>query len=162
MAKTLVLYYSATNTTKKVAEKVAQRLNADIAPVQAAQPYTDADLNWHDPKSRTSIEQHQHNSRVAINTADLPDISGYENIVIGHPIWWGIPPRMISSLIDHLDLNGKNLGLFATSGGSNYDRSQSFVERTVKENNYDTHVNAGAVLNSDGQIDQWLGQLNFN
>lgn len=92
---------------------------------------------------------------------DLPNITGYDNIVIGHPIWWAIPPRMIADLIDKLDLNGKNLAMFATSGGTNYDRSQNFVERTVKENNYDTHVNQGAVLNSAGQIDAWIGKLNF-
>ncbi len=160
MAKTLVLYYSATNTTKKIAKKVAQKLNADIVEIHAAQPYTAADLDWHDPTSRTSIEQHQHNSRVAVKD-DLPDITAYDNIVIGHPIWWAIPPRMIADLVDKLDLNGKNLAMFATSGGTNYDRSQSFIERTVRENNYDTHVNQGAVLNNAGQIDAWVDNLNL-
>ena len=161
MAKTLVLYYSATNTAKRIAEKIAQQLDADIAEIHAAQPYTTADLNWHDPKSRTSIEQHQHNRRVDIKD-DLPDISTYTNIIIGHPIWWGIPPRMISSVIDHLDLNGKTLSLFATSGGSSYERSQSYVERTVKENGYDVQVNPGAVLNSGNQVQSWLQKLNLN
>ena len=155
MAKTLVLYYSATNTTKEIAKKVAQKLNADIVEIHAAQPYTAADLDWHDSTSRTSIEQHQHNSRVAVKD-DLPDIKAYDNIVIGHPIWWAIPPRMIADLVDKLDLNGKNLAMFATSGGTNYDRSQTFVERTVRENNYDTHVNPGAVLNNAEQIDAWV------
>lgn len=161
MAKTLVLYYSATNTTKKIAEQIAQKLGADIAEIHAAQPYTAADLDWHDSSSRTSIEQHEHNSRVEIKD-DLPDISNYDNIVIGHPIWWAIPPRMISSVIDHLDLNDKNLGLFATSGGTSYDRSQSFVERAIKENNYDTKVNQGAVLNGANQINAWIDALNFD
>lgn len=158
MSKTLVLYYSATNTTKKIAEQVAQKLDADLAEIQAAQPYTAADLNWHDPSSRTSIEQHTHNSRVAVKD-DLPDIQQYDNIVIGHPIWWAIPPRMIADLIDKLDLNGKNLAMFATSGGTNYDRSQSFIERAVKENGYDATINQGAVLNSPSQIDSWLNSL---
>lgn len=160
MAKTLVLYYSATNTTKKIAEQVAQKLNADMAEIHPAQPYTAADLNWHDESSRTTVEQHEHNSRVDI-TDGLPDITNYDNIVIGHPIWWAIPPRMISTVIDHLDLNGKNLALFATSGGTNYDRSQSYVERTVNENGYDTKVNQGAILNNPRQIDGWIDSLNF-
>ncbi|MDO4903053.1 MAG: flavodoxin [Limosilactobacillus sp.] len=159
MAKTIVLYYSATGTTKRVAEAVAQKLDADIFEFDAAQPYTDADLNWHDPNSRTSVEQHTSQSRVDINP-DLPDISGYDNVVIGHPIWWGIPPRMVASLIDHLDLNGKHLSLFATSGGSSYDRSQSFVERTVKDNDYDVVVNQGAVL-STSRVDNWVKQQNL-
>lgn len=159
MAKTLVLYYSATGTTKAIAEKIAQQLDADLAEIHPAQPYTDADLNWHDPQSRTSIEQHQHASRVEIKD-DLPDISQYDNILIGHPIWWAIPPRFIATTIDHLDLNGKHLATFATSGGTNYDRSQSNVERTVKENGYDVVLNQGAVLNSS-QINTWLDQLNL-
>ncbi|MBB1079226.1 NAD(P)H-dependent oxidoreductase [Limosilactobacillus sp. STM2_1] len=160
MANTLVLYYSATNTTKKIAEQIAEKLGADIAEIHAAQPYTAADLDWHDSSSRTSIEQHEHNSRVEIKD-DLPDISGYDNIVIGHPIWWAIPPRMISSVIDHLNLNGKNLALFATSGGTNYARSQSYIERAIKQNNYDTNINQGAVLNNAQQIDAWIDTLNF-
>lgn len=161
MAKTLVLYYSATGTTKKRAEDVAQKLNADIAEIHPAKPYSKADLDWHDPKSRTSIEQHQHGIRVDIKD-DLPDISQYDNIVIGHPIWWAIPPRFIAATIDHLDLNGKNLATFGTSGSSPYDRAQANVERTVKENGYDVHLNQRDVLNSDEQEAAWLKQLNFN
>ncbi len=160
MAKTLVLYYSATNTTKRIAEEVAQQLSADIYPIHPQQPYTDADLDWNDPQSRTSIEQHQHDSRVPI-TEDLPDTANYDNVIIGHPIWWGIPPRLISATIDQLDLNGKNLATFATSGGSGYGRSQSYVERAVKENNYDVHVNQGAVLSNPRQVKSWLAKLNF-
>jgi flavodoxin len=160
MAKTLVLYFSATNTTKKMAENVAQQLGADIAAIHPEQPYTSADLDWHDEQSRTTIEQHQHGQKVAIKD-DLPDISQYQNIVIGHPIWWGIPPRLISSTIDHLDLNGKNLATFATSGGSDYGRSQSYVERSVKENGYDAKVNQGAVLNNARQASAWVSSLDL-
>lgn len=125
-----------------------------------SQPYTSADLDWHDPQSRTSIEQHQRNSRVEIND-DLPDISNYDNIIIGHPIWWGIPPRLITTTIDKLDLNGKNLASFATSGGSGYERSQSNIERTLRENTYNATINQGAVLNSRRQIEAWVKTLNF-
>lgn len=160
MPKTLVLYYSATDTTKNVAQVIANKLNADIAEIHAKHPYTSADLDWHDPQSRTSLEQHQHNSRVEIND-DLPDISNYDNIIIGHPIWWGIPPRLITTTIDKLDLNGKNLASFATSGSSGYERSQTNIERTLRENNYNATINQGAVLNNRRQIDVWLKGLNF-
>lgn len=160
MAKTLVLYFSVTNTTKKMAEAVAQQLGADIAEIHPEQPYTSADLDWHDEQSRTTVEQHQHGQKVAIKD-DLPDISQYQNIVIGHPIWWGIPPRLISSTIDHLDLNGKNLATFATSGGSDYGRSQSYVERSVKENGYDVKVNQGTVLNNARQASAWVSSLDL-
>ena len=100
MSKSIVFYFSATNTTKQRAEKVALKLGADLFEIHAAKPYSAADLDWHDPQSRTSIEQHQHASRVAIKD-DLPDISSYDTVLIGFPIWWGIPPRLIADLIDH-------------------------------------------------------------
>lgn len=160
MTKTLVLYFSATNTTKKMAEMVAKQLNADIAEIHPEQPYTSADLDWHDEQARTTIEQHQHGQKVAIKD-DLPDISLYQNIVIGHPIWWGIPPRLINSTIDHLDLNGKNLATFVTSGGSGYGRSQSYVERSIRENGYDVKVNKGSVLNNARQASFWVASLDL-
>lgn len=94
MAKTIVFYFSATNTTKQRAEKIASKLGADLFAIQAEKPYSAADLDWHDPNSRTSIEQHQHASRVAIKD-DLPAINDYDTVLIGFPIWWGIPPRLI-------------------------------------------------------------------
>ena len=91
---------------------------------------------------------------------DFPDLSQYENVLIGHPIWWGIPPRMIASVIDDLDLNGKNLTGFATSGGSTYGRSQSNLARTVEQNGYDVTLNKGTILhNNDSQITSWLKSL---
>ncbi|WP_057741610.1 flavodoxin [Limosilactobacillus secaliphilus] len=160
MANTLVLYYSATGTTEKMAKLVAQKLGADIQAIHPVQPYTKDDLNWRDKSSRATTEQHEHDSRVPVKD-DFPDLSGYDNIIIAHPIWWGIPPRMIVDVIDKLDLNGKNLASFATSGGSDYERSQSLIQRTVDENHYDVHVNQGAVLNSTADVDPWLKSLNF-
>ena len=90
----------------------------------------------------------------------LPHLSQYENILIGHPIWWGIPLRMIASVIDDLNLNGKTLTGFATSGGSTYGRSQSYFARTVEQNGYDVTLNQGTILsNNDGQIATWLKSL---
>lgn len=160
MKKTLVLYYSATGTTKKVAEEIAAKLDADIAAVHPQKPYTTADLNWHDDSSRTTFEQHEHGYRVEIKD-DLPDISGYDNIIIGHPIWWAIPPRMFSAVIDHLDLNGKNVALFATSDITGYERAQSYMERAIKKNGDDVKLGQGAVLNSRQQLTDWLAKLSF-
>ena len=147
-------------TTKNVAQVIANKLDADIAELHAKHPYTSADLDWHDPQSRISIEQHQHNSRVEIND-DLPDISNYNNVIIGHPIWWGIPPCLITTAIDKLDLNGKNLTSFATSGGSGYKRSQANIERTLRKNNYNVTITQGAVLNNQHQIETWVKTFNF-
>lgn len=161
MTNTLVLYYSATGTTRNMAHQLASQLNADIAEVHAAKPYTTADLNWHDPQSRTSIEQHQHDSRSAI-VDDLPNLDSYDNIIIASPIWWGIPPRLIADLIDKLPLDNKTVAACATSGGSTFTRCQSFIERTIKENNYqNVTVKQGTVLSSANSINNWANSLNL-
>ncbi|MBD7895093.1 flavodoxin domain-containing protein [Limosilactobacillus sp. Sa3CUN2] len=161
MANTLVLYYSATGTTKKVAEEIAQKLNADIAEIHPVKPYSNEDLNWHDESTRATVEQKQeHDGRVPIKD-DLPSLDNYDNVMIGHPIWWGIPPRLIAATIDKLALNGKNLATFGTSSSTGYDRAQSNIERTIKENNYEVKLNRGDVLNSQSAIDNWLASLNF-
>lgn len=159
MAKTIVLYYSATGTTKKAAEEVAKQLGADIAAIHPVKPYTATDLNWHDQSTRATVEQKQeHDGRVPIKD-DLPDMAQYDNVIIGHPIWWGIPPRLIAATIDKLDLNGKILVTFGTSSSSGYDRSQSNVARTVKENGYQLALQQGAVLNSPAALNNWVKSL---
>lgn len=159
MAKTIVLYYSATGTTKKAAEEVAKQLGADIAAIHPVKPYTATDLNWHDQSTRATVEQKQeHDGRVPIKD-DLPDMAQYDNVIIGHPIWWGIPPRLIAATIDKLDLNGKILATFGTSSSSGYDRSQSNVARTVKENGYQLALQQGAVLNSPAALNNWVKSL---
>lgn len=161
MAKTIVLYYSATGTTKKAAEQVAQKLNADIAEIHPVKPYTSEDLNWNDETTRATVEQKQeHDGRVPVKD-DLPDISSYDNVVIGSPIWWGIPPRLIADTIDKLDLNGKTLAPFGTSSSTGYSRAQANIERTVKEDNYDTTVKKGDVLNSASALNNWVNSLGF-
>ena len=161
MTKTIVSYFSSTGTTKQLAEIIANKLAAEMVELKALKPYTPADLNWHDEQARTTIEQHEHHSRVPVDPQTLPDLTGYDQVIIGHPIWWGIPPRLISDTIDHLDLNGKVLAPFATSGGSTYARSQSFIERTIQENNYQTTVKSGQILHNANDIDQWLKAINF-
>lgn len=159
MAKTIVLYYSATGTTKKAAEEVAKQLGADIAAIHPVKPYTATDLNWHDQSTRATVEQKQeHDGRVPIKD-DLPDMAQYDNVIIGHPIWWEIPPRLIAATIDKLDLNGKVLATFGTSSSSGYDRSQSNVARTVKENGYQLALQQGAGLNSPAALNNWVKSL---
>lgn len=159
MAKTIVLYYSATGTTKKAAEEVAKQLGADIAAIHPVKPYTATDLNWHDQSTRATVEQKQeHDGRVPIKD-DLPDMAQYDNVIIGHPIWWGIPPRLIAATIDKLDLSGKVLATFGTSSSSGYDRSQSNVARTVKENGYQLALQQGVVLNSPAALNDWVKSL---
>lgn len=162
MSKTLLLYFSPQGHTKHYVDLVASKLNTDVHEIKAAKPYTAEDLNWTIPTTRATVEQKQmHDGRVDI-VEDLPSTANYDTIILAHPIWWGIPPRLIAKTIDELDLNNKTLAMFASSGGSNYDWSQSNIERTVKENNYqNVDIKQGIVFNSDSQVDSWIKQNNL-
>lgn len=115
--KILVAYFSATGTTANVAEKLASAINADLFEIIPAQPYTSDDLNWQNNQSRTSIEMGDKNSRPAI-TSKIEDISQYNIIFVGSPIWWGREPSIMDTFIESYDFAGKTVIPFATSGSS--------------------------------------------
>ena len=117
MSKKLVAYFSASGITAGVAKKLAKEANADIYEIKPSVPYTKADLNWQDKNSRSSIEMSDHNSRPAIADKNA-DISKYDTIYLGFPIWWYIAPTIINTFLESYDFSGKKIILFATSGGS--------------------------------------------
>ena len=98
-ADTIVVYFSATGTTKGVAERIASVTNADVFELIPAEPYSDADLDWNDRNSRTTIEMNDPDVRPAIAN-DTVDLDGYSTVYIGYPIWWGDAPRMMSTFVD--------------------------------------------------------------
>ena len=123
----LVVYFSVTGTTKSVAEKLAEGLSADLYEIVPQEPYTDADLNYNNSKSRTSIETDDPNCRPAI-AGELPDLTAYDTIFIGYPIWWGDTPRIVSNFVEQVDLTGKTLAVFFTSGSSGLGSSMKHLE----------------------------------
>ena len=120
--KVLVVYFSATNTTEGVAEHIANGLNADIYEIVPEDPYTDADLNYNDNNSRTTIEMNDPNARPAIS-GSVENMEQYDIIFVGYPIWWGVAPTIVNTFIEGHDLRGKRLIPFATSGGSGIEKS---------------------------------------
>ena len=124
----LIVYFSATGTTKGVAEKLQEALNADIYEIVPEEPYTDADLDWNDRKSRTSIETDDPSCRPAI-AGELPDLTAYDTILIGYPILWGDVPRIVSNFVEQVDLTDKTLAVFFTSGGSGLGSSMKHLEQ---------------------------------
>ena len=122
MSKTLVAYFSASGTTKRVAEKLAGAIGADIYEIKPEEPYTPADLDWQDRRSRSSNEMNSLASRpkLADSSAKIGD---YGRILVGFPIWWGTAPRIINTFLESYDFSGKTIGLFATSGGSGMGRT---------------------------------------
>ena len=127
----LVVYFSATGTTKGVAEKLAEGLSADLFEIVPEEPYTDADLNWNDRKSRTSIETDDPACRPAI-AGELPDLAGYDTVFIGYPIWWGDAPRIVSSFVEQVDLRDKTMAVFFTSGGSGLGNSMKHLQEQAE------------------------------
>lgn len=115
--KILVACFSCTGTTAAVARTLAEAVGADLYEIVPAQPYTSADLNWHDSQSRTSIEMRDPASRPAI-AGTLPDMAQYDAIFIGFPVWWYIAPTIINTFLESADFSDKQLIPFATSGGS--------------------------------------------
>ena len=126
-SETLVVYFSATGTTKGVAERIAAVTGGDLYEIVPAEPYTDADLNWNDRNSRSTKEQNDKNARPAISS-DTLDLTGYKTIFIGFPIWWGEEPRIMDTFVESYDFTGTTLIPFCTSGGSGIGRSGPNME----------------------------------
>lgn len=126
--KVLVAYFSATNTTEGVAEHIANGLNADIYEIVPEEPYTDADLNYNDNNSRTTIEMNDPDARPAI-IGSVEDMEQYDIVFIGYPIWWGEAPRIVSTFVESYDFSGKTIVPFCTSGGSGVGSSETNLEQ---------------------------------
>lgn len=117
MSKTLVAYFSASGVTSKLAKTLAKAVGGDIFEIRPKAPYTDADLNWQDPKSRSSVEMKDLSFRPAI-AEKISNMSEYDTVYVGFPIWWYIAPTIINTFLESYDLSGKTVIPFATSGSS--------------------------------------------
>lgn len=126
--KVLVAYFSATNTTEGVAEHIANGLNADLYEIVPEDPYTDADLNYNDDNSRSTIEMNDPSSRPSIS-GSVENMEQYDIVFIGYPIWWGEAPRIVSTFMESYDFSGKTIVPFCTSGGSGIGSSDSNLEK---------------------------------
>ena len=115
--KTLIVYFSATGNTKAAAQRLAQEFNANLYEITPEVPYSAADLDWRDKTSRSTIEMNDKTSRPAIK-GRCENISDYDTVWIGFPVWWYTAPTIVNTFIEAHDLSGKTLNVFATSGGS--------------------------------------------
>lgn len=158
--KVLVAYFSATGTTKGVAEHIANGLNADIYEIVPEDPYTDADLNYNDNNSRTTIEMNDPNARPAIS-GSVENMEQYDIIFVGYPIWWGEAPRIVSTFMESYDFSGKTIVPFCTSGGSGIGSSASDLERLTSGA---TWLDGRRLNGSDSQdtVMEWVNGLDLN
>lgn len=123
----LVAYFSATGTTKGVAEKIAAITGGDLYEIVPAEPYSDADLNWNDRNSRSTKEQNDKNVRPGIGSADI-SLEGYTTVYLGFPIWWGEEPRIMDTFAEKYSFDGITVIPFCTSSSSGIGRSGSNME----------------------------------
>jgi len=131
MAKALVAFFSASGVTKELAVKLANATGADLFEIVPADPYTKSDLNWMNPKSRSSVEMKDLSSRPEI-ASKVEDISQYDVVFIGFPVWWYREPSVIDTFAESYDFTGKTIVPFATSGSSGIGRSGENIGALAK------------------------------
>ena len=156
MGKKLVAYFSASGTTKKVAEMIAESAKADLFEITPKTLYTKADLNWMDKKSRSSVEMNDKKFRPEIVDADI-DTNAYDEIIMGFPIWWYVAPTIMNTFLETYDFSGKKIVLFATSGGSGFGNTV----RELQPSAPGALITEGKILNnaSRQQINEWVKTL---
>ena len=160
MAKKLVAYFSASGVTAKVADMLADAIGADIHEISPKVPYTKADLNWMNKKSRSSIEMNDKSIRPEIAESNV-QIDDYDVIFLGFPIWWYVAPTIINTFLEKYDFSGKKIILFATSGGSKFGETVEELKVSVSA---DTEIIEGKLLNgrqSIASIKAWTDTLNI-
>ena len=155
--KVLVVYFSATGTTKGVAEKIAKISGADLYEIIPAEPYSDADLNWNDSNSRSTKEQNDKTARPMIDSEKI-DLSGYGTIYIGFPIWWGEEPRIMDTFVESYQFDGITLIPFCTSSSSGIGKSGQNMEALSGSGSWlEGKRFAGSVTEAD--LQSWIDGL---
>lgn len=142
MRKTLVAYFSASGVTKKVAEKIAAAANGDLFQIEPAIAYSEEDLNWMNKNSRSSLEMSDKDFRPAMVKTEL-NLSEYDSILLGFPIWWYVAPTIINTFLESYDFSGKKITLFATSGGSGFGNTVQELRNSAP----DAHIVEGKIMN---------------
>ena len=153
----LVAYFSATGTTKGVAEKIASVAGADLYEILAAEPYTADDLNYHDSSSRSTKEQNDKTVRPEIGSEDI-SLEGYSTIYLGFPIWWGEEPRILDTFAEKYSFEGITVIPFCTSGGSGIGRSGRNMETLAGSGTWLEGKRFGGNV-SEAELKTWIDSL---
>lgn len=157
MSKILVAYFSASGVTKNAAEKLAKAANANLFEIKPVRTYTDADLDWTDKKSRSTIEMNDLSSRPEI-AEKCENMGSYDVVFVGFPIWWYVEPRIIDTFLDSYDFSGKTVIPFATSGGSGLGKTAENFKKLLGKN---VIVKDGKMLTraSKNDVSGWVKSL---
>ena len=154
--KVLISYFSPTGTTKSLAQELGSVTGADLFEIAPVEPYSTADLNWNNRNSRSSIEMNDESCRPAI-AGEVADMSAYDTVFVGFPVWWYVEPRIIDTFLEAYDFSGKTIVPFATSGGSGLGRAPQRMQALVPG----AKVLQGGLLNgrfSQAKLADWAEQ----
>lgn len=158
-SRTLIVYFSCTGTTKSAAERLAALTGADLYKITPEEPYTSDDLNYNDDNCRANREMNDAGARPAL-AGDMPDLTAYDTVLLGYPIWWGTMPRVINTLLENCDFSGKTILPFCTSGSSGIAQSAADLKEALPNSD----VRGGLRMNSasDDDIAAWLAENGVN
>lgn len=157
--KVLVVYYSASGNTERVANDIAEAAGADLFEIVPTEVYTSDDLNWTDSNSRVSREHDDESLReVSLTTTEVPDWDSYETVFIGYPIWWGIAAWPVDGFVKANDFTGKTVIPFATSSSSGMGQSGSLLEEMAGTGDWQEghRFSSGA---SAADVQAWVSEL---
>lgn len=160
--KTLVVYYSASGNTERVAKDIAETSGADLFEIEPQEPYTDADLNWTNSDSRVSREHDDETLRnVPLKTTEVADWDSYDTVFIGYPIWWGIAAWPVDNFVKGNDFSGKTVIPFATSSSSGMGESGTLLGKMAGTGDWQEghRFSSGA---SEEMVRDWVAELNLN
>lgn len=160
MNKILVTYFSASGVTAKVAEELAKAENADLFEIKPETPYTEADLDWKNKQSRSSVEMSNLECRPAI-IGKVENMEQYDVIFVGFPIWWGREPSVVDTFLDGYDFSGKKIIPFCTSGGSDIGKTAERISSLISESAcVDTGKRIGGEI-SEADLKLWTDGLSI-
>ena len=156
MSKILVSYFSASGTTRRVAEKVVATINGDLFEIEPKEKYTEEDLNWTNKQSRSSIEM---NNNVKPEIANkVSNLDEYDTICLAFPIWWYKEPTIIDKFLEENNMNGKRIYVFVTSGGSTIDSTYKSLQNNFPNLNFVSGKRFTGT-ESEEEYKSWLGKL---
>ena len=158
MSKKLVAFFSASGVTKNVAKILAEAAGADLYEITPKVPYTNADLDWQDKNSRSSVEMRDKASRPEIVNIDAK-VEDYDVVFVGFPIWWYVAPTIINTFLEAYDFSGKTIVLFATSGSSGFGKTVEELKGSVSDN---AIIKEGKLLNGHQSVEalkSWVDSL---
>ena len=155
--KILVAVFSASGVTRRVGKEIARISGGEFFEIAPKEPYTSADLDWTNKRSRSSVEMNDPSARPEIANA-VPNMDLYDAVIIGFPIWWGVAPRIIETFLESYDFTGKTIALFCTSGGSGVGRSDTALHKNVSGG---VKWAKGVQINrpNENEIRKWLDKV---